>query len=49
MGRAPFFLSMTGSEEWHGPAFLNEVWDLAWKKAEAEIGYKPESSKRVTT
>lgn len=32
------------SEKWQGPAFLNEVWDLSWEKAEREIGYKPRSS-----
>ena len=29
------------SEQWRGPAFLNEVWDLTWKKAEDELKYEP--------
>jgi nucleoside-diphosphate-sugar epimerase len=37
-------LVMKRSEDWQGPAFLNEVWDLAWQKAAGEIGYKPEES-----
>jgi len=32
------------SEMWQGPAFLNEIWDLSWDKAECELGYKPEDS-----
>ena len=32
------------SDEWQGPAFLNEVWDLSWHKAERELGYKPMDS-----
>lgn len=33
------------SEEWRGPAFLNEIWDLSWNKAERELGYKPADSR----
>lgn len=29
------------SEHWRGPAFLNEVWDLSWEKAEDELKYEP--------
>jgi UDP-glucose 4-epimerase len=29
------------SEEWRGPAFLNEVWDLDWSKATTELGFRP--------
>ena len=29
------------SEQWRGPAFLNEVWDLSWKKAEKDLQYEP--------
>jgi UDP-glucose 4-epimerase len=36
-------LSLLPSEGWGGPAFLNEVWDLDWEKATAEIGYRPKS------
>ena len=32
------------SDQWQGPAFLNEVWDLSWDKAERELGYKPKDS-----
>jgi nucleoside-diphosphate-sugar epimerase len=30
--------------EWQGPAFLNEVWDLDWSKAERELLYSPGGS-----
>ena len=29
------------SDQWKGPAFLNEVWDLSWEKAEKDLGFKP--------
>lgn len=32
------------SEQWQGPTFLNEIWDLSWVKAESELGYKPKHS-----
>ena len=32
------------SDQWKGPAFLNEVWDLNWDKAKQELGYEPEQS-----
>ncbi len=32
------------SSEWRGPAFLNEVWDLSWEKAEKELGYRTTES-----
>lgn len=32
------------SDQWLGPAFLNEVWDLSWDKAERELGYRPKDS-----
>ncbi len=32
------------SDRWQGPAFLNEVWDLSWDKAERDLGYKPKDS-----
>lgn len=35
------------SAEWKGPAFLNEVWDLAWDKARRELGYEPKDSPDV--
>lgn len=27
--------------EWQGPAFLNEFWDLSWEKADRDLGFKP--------
>lgn len=32
------------SEQWRGPAFLNEVWDLDWNKAKTELGFSPTAS-----
>jgi UDP-glucose 4-epimerase len=32
------------SEEWRGPAFLSEVWDLDWSKATTELGFAPTAS-----
>ena len=32
------------SDEWRGPQFLNEVWDLSWDKAASELGYEPQAS-----
>jgi nucleoside-diphosphate-sugar epimerase len=29
------------SDQWKGPAFLNEVWDLSWEKAEKDLGFEP--------
>jgi nucleoside-diphosphate-sugar epimerase len=49
---AKIILDLTGSEsplkfvpsdQWHGPAFLNETWDLDWGKAHTELGYSPGS------
>ncbi len=34
-------LQFIPSEQWRGPAFLNEVWDLSWKKAEKDLQYEP--------
>jgi nucleoside-diphosphate-sugar epimerase len=34
-------LQLIPSEQWRGPVFLNEVWDLSWKKAEKELQYEP--------
>jgi len=34
-------LQFIPSEQWRGPAFLNEVWDLSWKKAEKDLRYEP--------
>jgi len=32
------------SDEWQGSAFLNEIWDLSWYKAECELGFRPQDS-----
>ncbi len=32
------------SEDWKGPAFLNEIWDLSWAKSERELGYQPDQT-----
>lgn len=32
------------SDQWKGPAFLNEVWDLSWDKARRELGYQTSGS-----
>ena len=32
------------SDQWKGPAFLNEVWDLSWDKAKHELAYDPQHS-----
>jgi nucleoside-diphosphate-sugar epimerase len=34
-------LQFIPSEQWEGPAFLNEVWDLSWEKAEKNLQYEP--------
>jgi UDP-glucose 4-epimerase len=34
-------IQLIPSNEWQGPAFLNEVWDLSWEKAEKDFGFKP--------
>jgi UDP-glucose 4-epimerase len=41
-------IQLIPSDQWKGPAFLNEVWDLSWDKAKHDLGYEPEhSTKRV--
>ena len=37
-------IHLVASDEWQGPAFLNEVWDLSREKAERELGYKPKDT-----
>jgi nucleoside-diphosphate-sugar epimerase len=37
-------IRLVPSDEWKGPAFLNEVWDLSWDKAKDELGYEPQHS-----
>ena len=43
--RSSSALKFIPSDQWKGPAFLNEVWDLSWDKAKRELGYQPQSSK----
>ncbi len=35
------------SEEWSGPRFLNEEWDLSWSKAKIELGFEPALGREV--
>ncbi len=44
LARSRSAINFIPSEKWQGPAFLNEIWDLSWEKAEREIGYTPRSS-----
>ena len=37
-------IQLVASDQWRGPAFLNEVWDLSWDKAKQELGYEPQQS-----
>ena len=37
-------IQLVPSDQWKGPAFLNEVWDLSWDKAKQELGYEPQHS-----
>ncbi|WP_338823362.1 hypothetical protein MHOCP_15760 [Moorella humiferrea] len=34
-------VQIISADEWTGPAFLNEVWDLSWEKAARELNYRP--------
>ena len=34
-------IELIPSDQWKGPAFLNEVWDLSWDKAGRELDYTP--------
>ena len=34
-------IELIPSNDWQGPAFLNEFWDLSWEKAEKDLGFKP--------
>ncbi len=42
--RSTSVIRFIAPEEWHGPAFLNEVWDLDWSKATRELGFRPTAS-----
>jgi UDP-glucose 4-epimerase len=42
--RSSSALKFIPSDQWKGPAFLNEVWDLSWSKAKRELDYEPEAS-----
>jgi nucleoside-diphosphate-sugar epimerase len=37
-------IRLVPSDQWKGPAFLNEVWDLSWDKARHDLGYEPDQS-----
>jgi len=37
-------IQLVPSEQWRGPAFLNEVWDLSWDKTADALGYRPQHS-----
>jgi nucleoside-diphosphate-sugar epimerase len=37
-------LRLIPPDQWQGPAFLNEVWDLNWDKAQRDLGFKPGQS-----
>jgi nucleoside-diphosphate-sugar epimerase len=37
-------IQLVPSDQWKGPAFLNEVWDLSWEKAKHELAYEPQHS-----
>ena len=37
-------IQLIPSDQWRGPSFLNEVWDLSGDKAGHELGYKPRDS-----
>jgi len=35
-------VQLVPSDQWKGPAFLNEVWDLSWEKANQDLGFEPQ-------
>ena len=35
-------VQLVPSDQWKGPAFLNEVWDLSWDKAKQELRFEPQ-------
>ena len=34
-------IRLMSTDQWQGPAFLNEVWDLDWNKATQALGFEP--------
>jgi nucleoside-diphosphate-sugar epimerase len=34
-------IRLMSTDQWQGPAFLNEVWDLDWSKARQALGFEP--------
>jgi nucleoside-diphosphate-sugar epimerase len=40
-------IQLVPSDQWKGPAFLNEVWDLSWDKAKDYLGYNPSHSEET--
>jgi UDP-glucose 4-epimerase len=41
-------IQFIASDQWKGPAFLNEIWDLSWDKASRALTYKPQSTAEET-
>lgn len=39
---SPSTIQLVKPEQWQGPAFLNEAWDLSWDKAAAILGFRPQ-------
>jgi UDP-glucose 4-epimerase len=35
-------VQLVPSDQWKGPAFLNEVWDLSWDKAKRDLRFEPQ-------
>jgi hypothetical protein len=35
-------VQLVPSDQWKGPGFLNEVWDLSWDKAKQDLGFEPQ-------
>ena len=34
-------IQLMSTDQWQGPAFLNEVWDLDWSKVRQALGFEP--------
>jgi len=42
--RSDSAIQLVPPDQWKGPAFLNEVWDLSTDKAKHDLGYEPKDS-----
>ncbi len=40
--RSKSSIQLVPSDQWRGPAFLNEVWDLSLDKAKKDLGFEPQ-------